>query len=109
MVSSASLRTVSTLLIAATMLLLIGGLGSDALAQATSGIDFTRGTNLGNSVVDWIREYPMVWFFTLAVIYLAISAAMGRLDPSRIFFTLLAAFIGFGVVRLVETLQSYFA
>ena len=51
----------------------------------------------------------MVWFFTLAVIYLAISAAMGRLDPSRIFFTLLAAFIGFGVVRLVETLQSYFA
>jgi Na+/phosphate symporter len=105
----ASFRTLTTMFVALAAFMLISGLCSDALAQAASGIDFTRGTNLGNSVVDWIREYPMVWFFTLAVIYLAISAAMGRLDPSRIFFTLLAAFIGFGVVRLVETLQSYFA
>lgn len=109
MTVSLSPRAISTLLLVVSAFILFAGLPDAALAQAASGIDFTRGTNLGNSVVDWIREYPMVWFFTLAVIYLAISAAMGRLDPSRIFFTLLAAFIGFGVVRLVETLQSYFA
>ncbi|WP_189654951.1 hypothetical protein [Paracoccus mutanolyticus] len=77
--TSVSFRTISTMFIAVAAFMLLSGLCSDALAQATSGIDFTRGTNLGNSVVDWIREYPMVWFFTLAVICLAISAAMGRL------------------------------
>lgn len=93
-------------IIVAVAFILFGGLFTEALAQA--GIDFTKGDQVGNGLITWIRKGPLVWFFSVALIASGIAAAMNKVSWMWFGLILVGAFIAFGSPKLVPYFAKQF-
>lgn len=85
---------------------LFGGLFADAVAQ--TGIDFTKGDQLGNSLINWLKKNPVLWFFTAALIIVGIACALNRAPWMWMVYILIGAFVAFGATKLVTSLSKIF-
>ena len=93
--------------ILAVTFILFGGLFADAMAQ--SGIDFSKGDTVGNGFITWLKKNPVVWFFTAALIFVGIAAALNRAPWMWLVYILVGAFIAFGASKMVTFFAKQFA
>lgn len=86
---------------------LFGGLFADAVAQ--TGIDFSKGDQLGNNFITWLKKNPVLWFFTAALIIVGIACALNRAPWMWLVYILIGAFVAFGATKIVNSLSKTFA
>lgn len=93
----------------AALICLSTGLFSEAMAQATGGIQWTKFDTETTKFVNWLKNKPVTAFFTIGSIIIGVLCAFNQVQWRWFFSMILGAFIAFGAEKWVAGLKSSFS
>ena len=98
-----------SLVLALAAAFLVTSIGSDALAQAASGVDFSKADTVGTGFTTWIRGNIATVFFTVALVLAGFAAAFNKISWMWVLMIAVGAFLVFGAPSFVADLRSVFS